>query len=266
VSYLYRPTPVFNPGPPPRVPLRGLPAGTMRGYADGVNWKAYFDSARAATQGNPWIVRSGTMGSFLGQDSTDTVDFSNLPLAPVDMTSLNLSPILPPLPVDLYPMSPPIAPAIAPFTPGPISAAPSIVSSGGSILSPATPSAAGQAVTPWAQIVSSLTSFGTSIAKAATGQPQINPAIAPVAPTTQASLVAQAQSLQAQAAALASSNPALAATYTASANALLAQAGGTGGSWFTKSSIISGLPDVAIYGGAGLVVLLIIGMAVKGRK
>lgn len=266
MSYLYRPTPVFNPGPPPRVPLRGLPAGTMRGYADGVNWKAYFDSARAATQGNPWIVRSGTMGSFLGQDSTDTVDFSNLPLAPVDTTNLNLSPIVAPLPVDLYPMSPPIAPAIAPFTPGPISAAPSIVSSGGSILSPATPSAAGQAVTPWAQIVSSLTSFGTSIAKAATGQPQINPAIAPIAPTTQASLVAQAQSLQAQAAALATSNPALAATYTAGANALVAQAGASSGSWFTQATVIPGLPNWGVLAGGSLAVVLVIGLMSKGRK
>lgn len=270
MSYLYRPTPVFNPGPPPRVPLRGLPAGTMHGYADGVNWKAFFDSKRAALQGSPWIVRSGTMGSFLaGGLGDDSIDLSSLPLAPIDTSNINLFSMPAPVPVDFYPMPAPIDPSIAPYNPGPISAAPSIVSSGGSITSPG--AASTQASTPWAQIVGSLAPLGTSIIKAATGQPQINPAIAPVAPTTQQSLVAQAQSLQAQAAALAASNPALAAQYTASANSLLAQAGVTGASSFTSfltgSTIIPGIPNFAVIGGGGLVVVLLLSsMAGKGRK
>jgi hypothetical protein len=268
MSYLYRPTPVFNPGPPRGIPLSGaVSGGEMRGYDGGVNWKGFFDAKRAALQGSPWIVRSGTMGSFLGQDGTDTIDTSSLPLAPIGVSNIDISPIIAPLPVDLYPMPAPISPSIAPFNPGPVSAAPSIVSSGGSVTAPGT--AAAQAATPWGSIVSSLTSFGSSVVKAATGQPQINPAIAPVAPTTQQSLVAQAQSLQAQAAAIAASNPALAAQYTASANALLAQAGASGSSSFTSfltgSTIIPGLPNIAVLGGGLLVVVVAIG-AMKGGR
>jgi hypothetical protein len=270
MSFLYRPTPVFNPGPPRGIPLSGaVSGGAMRGYDGGVNWKAFFDSKRAALQGSPWIVRSGTMGSFLGQDD-GSGDFSaDLPLAPVDTSNFDLAPMLPAMPVDLYPMPAPIAPSIAPYNPGPVSAAPSIVSSGGSVLSPAQPSAAAQAATPWASIVNSLTSFGSSVVKAATGQSPINPAVPPVAPTTQQSLVAQAQSLQSQAAALATTNPALAAQYTASANSLLAQAGVSGTSsftsFFTGSTIIPGIPNIAVLGGGLLAVVVVIG-AMKGKK
>ncbi|MGA7793428.1 MAG: hypothetical protein WCA19_10345, partial [Candidatus Acidiferrales bacterium] len=94
MSYLYRPTPVFNPGPPRGIRLSGaVSGGAMRGYDGSVNWKAFFDSKRAALQGSPWIVRSGTMGSFLGQDDTSG-DFSEeLPLTPIDTSNISLSPI-----------------------------------------------------------------------------------------------------------------------------------------------------------------------------
>lgn len=259
MNFLYRPTPILNPGPPADVVLSRLPAGMMRGYDGSVNWKAYFDSQRAAVQGNPWIVRSGTMGSFvLGQDD-GSIDYSNLPF-PTDIGG-SLSPLTPALPVDLYPMSPPIDPSIAPYSPG---APPSIVSSGGPILPP---SSSGFNIT---QFINSLTSLGTNIARAATGQ--ITPSIAPVPPSAAAgsqltqpsALVASAQTLQAQANALDASNPALAAQYRQRAAALLAQAG-SGASWFSQSTIISGVPDVAVYGGGALALLLIVG-AMRGKK
>lgn len=260
----FRPTPVFNPGPPVRVPLRRLPAGTMHGYDSGVNWKAYFDAKRAATQGKPWIVRSGAMGSFLAQDSTDGIDISSLPL-PSDIGP-SLSPLTPALPVDLYPMPSPIEPSIAPFNPGPISLAPQVVSAGGGVLPPST--APGSSASSIAQILSELTSAGTSIARAATGQPApINPLIAPQTPANNggsAALVSQAQSLQAQANALAASNPALAEQYAARANTLLAQAG-VGTSWFTQSTIISGLPNWGVLAGGSLALIFVFGMT-KGRR
>ena len=267
MSYLYRPTPVFNPGPPRGIRLSGaVSGGAMRGYDGSVNWKAFFDSKRAALQGSPWIVRSGTMGSFLGQDDTSG-DFSEeLPLTPIDTSNISLSPIEAPLPVDLYPMPAPEAPAIAPYTPGPVSAAPSIVSSGGSITSPAASPTSTQAASSMASLISSIASAGTAIAKAATGQTQINPTIAPAAPpATQASLVAQAQSYQAQAAALATTNPAQAAVYTSMANSLLAQAGVSGTSWLTQSTILPPVPDVAIYG-IGVAALIAVVVGLKGGK
>jgi hypothetical protein len=270
MSRLYRPTPVFNPGPPRGIPLSGaVSGGAMRGYDSSVNWKAFFDSKRAALQGSPWIVLSGTMGSFvshgLGQD--DGSDGSDLPLSPIDDSNLNLSPLISPLPVDVYPMPAPIAAAIAPYNPGPVASAPSIVSSGGSLSSPAASPTSTNAASSMSSLISSIAAAGTSIVKAATGQTQINPTIPPPMPAvsgTSSALVAQAQSLQAQAAALAASNPTLAAQYTAEANALLAQSG-TSSSWLTQSTILPGVPDVAVYG-IGIVALIGIAVAMKGGK
>jgi hypothetical protein len=259
MSYLYRPTPVFTP-PPSIANLSGAVSGGQMNYDPGVNWKGYFDSQRAAQQGSPWLVKSGTMGSFMLSGLGDGTDptLSDLPLAPVTNDPL-LTPIS--LPDSFFNMSAPIAPAITPYNPG--APPPAIVSSGGSILSPVSPAAPGTSLT---SLISSLSSLGTNIAKAATGQPStgINPAIppvAPTAPTTQAGLIAQAQSYQAQAAALQTTNPALAAQYIASANNLLAQAGGTGSTFAGWMSAPSSLFPSMSNGGvlaiaAGVVALL----------
>ncbi|MBZ5662715.1 MAG: hypothetical protein LAO08_20125 [Acidobacteriia bacterium] len=267
MSYLFRPTPVFNPGPPRGIPLSGaVSGGVMRGWDSSVNWKAYFDSKRAAAQGSPWIVKSGTMGSYLGDMAPDPIDFTSLPLAPVStdplLTTINL-------PDSWFNLNPPIAPAIVPYDPGAVPS-PVIVSSGGSILSPVAPGAPSTSSPAGSltSIINSIASLGVNIAKAATGQP-VNlgvPPAAPAAPAAQSSLVAQAQSLQAQATALASTNPQLAAQYTASANALLAQAGVSAPSWFTQSTVIPGLPNWGLLAGGGVLGLILVSVATRGRK
>lgn len=177
MSYLYRPTPVFNPGPS-RVPtLSRLPAGTMRGVpADrsGNGGRGYFDQARRAAAGNPWIVRSGTMGSFLGDDNFDTTGIE-LPLAPYDPFMPSLT--APQMPSSFFQIQAPTAPNVAQYDPN---MAPPIISSGGSIFNPSSsPQAPGSSL---ANIFSSLSNVGVNIARAFTGQAPINPATPPVPP------------------------------------------------------------------------------------
>ena len=267
MSYLYRPTPVFNPGTQKPNLSGAVSGGQMRGYDNSINWKSFFDAKRSAMQGDPWIVRSGTMGSFLGKqlgdDTTDTVDLSSLPLTPYDPSNINLdlSTLLPP---DFFNMSAPIAPTVTAYNPGPISAAPQIVSAGGSITSPSVSPTSANAASSAASLISALASAGTSIARAATGQPAINPTVAPIAPTAQQSMLTQAQQYQAQAAALATTNPSLAAQYTAQANNLLAQAGVSTGSWFTQSSVISGFPNWGVLAGGGIAAVALMAMVGGG--
>lgn len=262
MSYLYRPTPVFNPGPQAANLSGAVSGGVMRGCDSGVNWKAYFDSSRAATQGKPWIVSSGAMGAFLAQDS---IDISSLPLTPYD-PGISLAPL--PLPDSFWSMPSPIAPAIVPYDPGSV---PAIVSSGRSILQP--PGALPVPGFSWASLIAPLASLGTQITRSVTGSGGgINPATAPLAPAgpaalpaQQSSLIAQAQSLQAQANALQTSNPTLAAQYRASASALLAQAGASSsGSWFTQSTIFSGLPNWGVLAGGAAVIAIAFSFA--GRR
>lgn len=156
MSYLYRPTPVFNPGPSRGIPLSGaVSGGAMHGYQANINWRGFFDEARRACAGKPWVVRSGTMGSFLGQD--DGFDYSSLPLTPYDPSIISLDPL--PMPELDYSSLP-----LAPYDPSNISLMPPI-SSGGSILNPV------------AQIINSASSAGTQIVRAVTGQssPTITP-------------------------------------------------------------------------------------------
>lgn len=177
MSYLYRPTPVFNPGPSRDVPLSRLPAGTMRGVpADrsGNGGRGYFDQARRAAAGKPWIVRSGTMGSFLGDDNFDTTGIE-LPLAPYDPFMPSLT--APQMPSSFFQIQAPTAPNVAQYDPN---MAPPIISSGGSIFNPSSsPQAPGSSL---ANIFSSLSNVGVNIARAFTGQSPINPATPPAPP------------------------------------------------------------------------------------
>lgn len=254
MSYLYRPTPVFNPGPQSANLSGAVSGGVMRGCDSGVNWKAYFDSSRAATQGKPWIVSSGAMGAFLAQDS---IDISSLPLTPYD-PGISLAPL--PLPDSFWSMPSPIAPAIVPYDPGSV---PAIISSGGSITRP-TPSSQPGSSLP--SIFTSFSNLASSIIRAV--NPLGTPAAPPATPPTQvqaSSQIAQAQALQAQANALQASNPTLAAQYRAQANALLYGGGASsGGSWFTQSTIFSGLPNWGVLAGGAAVIAIAFSFA--GRR
>lgn len=264
MSYLYRPTPVMNPwgAPPPDVVKSGLRGGTMRGFQQNVNWQDFFNAARRVSFAEPWITRSGAMGRYGMGD--DTTDFTDLPLAPVDSSNINLD-LTPALPVDLYPMTAPIAPPVAPYNPGPISAAPSITSGGG-VVSPGSnmvPSTSPSSSSGISALLNSISSLTTSVTRAI--NPTAAPPIAAINTTglasSQQSLVAQAQQLQAQAAAIAASNPTLAAQYQAQANQLLAQAGTAGSgffAWFTESTLIAGLPN---WGALGIGVAAIAALA-----
>jgi hypothetical protein len=280
MSYLYRPTPVFNPGPSAASLSGAVSGGVMRGYDGSVNWKAYFDSKRAAPQGDPWIVKSGTMGSFQlkGMGDVDPLtgeviydspvsfdpgifDPGTLPLTPyANDPTLNPISNYPGLPSSFFNMAPPSFPG----------GAPAIVSSGGSVLTPPSAPAAvpGSPALPgfsWTAVVAPLASLATSITKAVSGSGSSAPAIAPT--TVQANAqIAQAQALQAQANALQNTNPTLAAQYRAQANALLTGAGASSGtSWFTQSSIISGVSNVTVLLG-GLAVVVLGGALVAGRR
>jgi hypothetical protein len=276
MSYLYRPTPVFNPGPSAASLSGAVSGGVMRGYSNQVDWKAYFDSKRAAPQGDPWIVKSGTMGSFMlkGMGDVDPLtgeviydstpvsfdpgifDPGTLPLTPY-ASDPTLNPIsnYPGLPSSFFNMG-------APSLPG---GAPAIVSSGQSILTPppAPAAAPGSPQLPgfsWAAVVAPLASLATSITKAVSGSGG-SPSIAPT--TVQANAqVAQAQALIAQANALQNTNPSLAAQYRAQANSLLGAGAGSGGSSFADwmgapSSIIPSISNGGLLTiGGGVIFLL----------
>lgn len=242
MSYLYRPTPVLNPGPQMANLSGAVSGGVMSGWDNSVNWKSFFEAKRAAAQGSPWLVKSGTMGSFLagnalGDVSSDPyfTDTSALPLPVLD-PAMSLDPLVSVLPPDFFNLSPPTAPAITPYNPG---APPSIVSAGGSILSPIAPFAPAPGA-PLASVISQLASLGTNIAKAVTGQ--VNPLIPPappasVTPQQNNSVVAQAQ-----------------------ANTLLAQAGSAGTSWLTQSTVISGFPNWGLLAAGAAVIAIAVTM------
>lgn len=113
-SYLYRPTPVVNLGNGAFAAPRSFsPGSSMQGAVLGWNYSPGLGRARAAhTPREPYIRRSGTMGSFmpfgmggLGQDGTDV---------PIDTTSYVPSTVLTPptpdqvttLPTDFLPSLP----------------------------------------------------------------------------------------------------------------------------------------------------------------
>ena len=266
MSYLYRPTPVFNPGPPRGIRLSGaVSGGAMRGYDGSVNWKAFFDSKRAALREIRGSCAAARWDRFLGQDDGSS-DFSEeLPLTPIDTSNISLSPIDAPLPVDLYPM-------------------------------PA-PRAGHRSVHSWTDFRRALDRqlrrehrFSGSIAfrrHAGRDVVGVHCEFARVArhvdhksrhgPANQSRDSARS----ADDASSRSSRrrnrckrrrprfrrriPRSPAQYTASASALLAQAGVSGTSWLTQSTILPPVPDVAIYG-IGVAALIAVVVGLKGGK
>lgn len=289
MSFLYRPTPVFNPGPSTANLSGAVSGGVMRGYDPGVNWKAFFDAQRAAPQGQPWIIKSGTMGSFVldgmgdalfDPTSLDTPSFDpaispaisidpvfagSLPLAPYSADpALNPVSNYPGLPSSFFNMAPPSLPGGLQVQPTPALPAPAIVSSGGSITNPAPSSQPGSSLPA---VITSFSNLASSVIKAI--NPLGTPA-APAIPPTQvqaSSQIAQAQALQAQANALQNTNPTLAAQYRAQANALLYGGGASSGaSWFTQpSSLFPSMSNVTVLL-AGAAVVVLGGALVAGRR
>lgn len=167
MSFIYRPTPVITltgkTVGDDHVPLTRLPAGTMHGYARNMDSPALNAIGRRTISGNPWLVRSGTMGSFLGQDSGLPSDFfsgltatpslpdaglpadffSGASMSPIAPTSTLLTPTLPAISVPGFSPSGALFPAVAP------PAAPSV----------AAPSVATQAVGAGTSILSSISNF-----------------------------------------------------------------------------------------------------------
>ena len=285
MSFLYRPTPLFNPGPSTANLSGAVSGGVMRGYDPGVNWKAFFDAQRAAPQGQPWITKSGTMGSFVldgmgdalfDPTSLDTPSFDpalspaisidpmfagSLPLTPYAADpALNPVSNYPGLPSSFFSMAPPTAPGGLPVPVAP----PAIVSSGGSITNPAPSSQPGSSLPSVVTAFSNLAStFIKAINPLGTPAP---PAIAP-SPVQASSQIAQAQALQAQANALQNTNPTLAAQYRAQANALLYGGGASSGaSWFSQpSSLFPSMTNVTVLL-AGAAVVVLGGVMLAGKR
>lgn len=108
-SYPFRPTPIVTLAGKTvgtdGVRLREK-AGTMHGYAAAADYKALNDIGRRTMRGNPWLVGSGTMGRFLGDDSGDFGAPFDTSSAPIDDT-LQM-PVFndPIIPINLGPVTP----------------------------------------------------------------------------------------------------------------------------------------------------------------
>jgi hypothetical protein len=95
VSFVYRPTPVITLSGKTvghdGVTLSRLPAGTMHGYTPNMASPALNAIGRRTLKGNPWLIRSGTMNGFLGQD--DGVDIVQSNYDPGTGLDLSLPPV-----------------------------------------------------------------------------------------------------------------------------------------------------------------------------
>jgi hypothetical protein len=251
VSYLYRPTPVVNPPQRAPIALRRPPAGEMRGYQVNVNWRELFEQARRACGRTPWIHRSGAMSGFtldgctrcphrgrcgMGQDDGSapdlTPDFSSL-----DYSGAFAAPIMQPIaPVDLSAIPAPtiseqISPGVWETSGAPVGAG----STGFGIpaTSPLPPAPTAAAAAPSAPgVVTQVTSGAAAIAKAA-----VKPTTA-IAPTGYAAI------------------PGYGGVTPLAAP-----------SWFSQSTLISGMPNWMLLAG-GLLLLVFAGGGgyVAGRR
>jgi hypothetical protein len=175
MSFVYRPTPVIvlsgKTVGGDHVPLRGLPAGTMHGYTPNMTSPALNAIGRRTLKGDPWLISSGTMGSFLAQDSSG-LDLSTT-MAP-DVNTLTPPDFAPIVFTDMstMPLAPTMAPDINTLIPPP-TAAPT-----GSLLSPSQITAASQqasAALASQQALSAAPSLLTSIANIFKPTPTVTP-------------------------------------------------------------------------------------------
>lgn len=236
MSYLYRPTPVIvlsgktvgHDG----VIMRRLPAGTMHGYTPNMVSPALNSIGRRTLRGNPWLVASGTMGSFLGQDDGSGMDFSGA----------FASPTLP--------------------SPGIIDtgAAPSLFDFGGAFSSPTIPISSGGGLPAAPDIGAPILPAGSGLttlpAIAAPAKPTVAAGtLAPVAAATPSILTSIANLFK----------PTTLATPMTAAQPGVYTSTTTTPSWFSQSSLIAGTPNstVLIFGAAALVALIVLGGSKK---
>jgi hypothetical protein len=244
MSFLYRPTPVtsFLSGITDPVISGALRGGQMRGVILGCDYKSGADAVRYTNPSTPWILSSGTMNGFLGQDDGSAL--------PSDFFSgLDASPSFPgaALPPDFYSgaFSAPIIPA------------------GSLYLPPTAPDFANPI--PMAPIAAALPDlgFGSPNPIAPVGpQPAISsagstkPAIAAAAVSTASPITSLLQSLGL------SSRPTI-------STAIVPKSGLTmlpvQPSWFAQSSILPGTTNSTVLIGA-LAVVVLFGALAAGRK
>lgn len=106
-------------------PARG---GTMEGYTPNMTSPRLNYMGRRTISGNPWLIASGTMGSFLGEDLTPPdifgpidappIDWGPPPVAPFDYGGAWSSPTIPTPPIFDTPIAPDIgSPSYGPLGP-----------------------------------------------------------------------------------------------------------------------------------------------------
>jgi len=233
MSFTYRPTPVIvlsgKTVGSDHVPLRGLPAGTMHGYTPNMASPSLNAIGRRTLKGNPWLLASGTMGSFLGDDSGDgSMDFSGAFSSPV-------------LPTDPGIVDTGSAPNL--FDYGGAFSSPSIPISSASAGMPAAPDI-GAPISPTGSGMIPVSYAGPAAPKAAAASPVTQAA------ATGTSLVSSIANLF---------KPSTSTTPMTAAQPGVYKSTTTTPSWFQQSSLISGTPNstVLIFGVAALVALAV---------
>jgi hypothetical protein len=231
MSFTYRPTPILTLGGKTvgsdGVPLQRLPAGTMHGYTPNMASPALNAIGRRTLRGDPWLLRSGTMRGFLGQDDDDS-GLIETTMAPD--TGTLMEPTLPPIVLapsaDQLNLSTTMAPS------GSLVTAPAVNLNtyGASLLSPGDITAAEAQTT-------AQTSAAQAAAKSAA-------AAAPSLLTSIANLF----------------KPSTAVTPMTAAQPGVYSALTTTPSWFNQSTLVAGTPNstVLIFGVAALVALAVV--------
>jgi hypothetical protein len=200
--------------------------GQMDGYTPNMASPALNAIGRRTLRGDPWIIRSGNMGKFLGQDDDDGgLDFSTA-FAPVSLP----------------------APALTD-----VGAAPSLFDYSGASAAPIVPTAT-------LTLPGAAPSIGAPILPAGSGVASL-PAIAnPAAPSAAAgTLATSSPSIIQQIANL--FKPTTTTTPMTAAQPGVYQSTTTTPSWFNQSTLVAGTPNstVLFFGVAALVALAVLG-------
>jgi len=236
MSYVYRPTPVLTLSGKTvgddGVIMRRLPAGTMQGYTPNMVSPSLNAIGRRTLRGDPWIVRSGNMGKFLGQD--DGSDGSGM-----DFSGAFASPTLPSSGVV------------------DVGAAPNLFDYGGAFSSPTIPiSSASSGVPAAPDIGAPVLPTGSGLIPVTDTNP-VKPAVATAAPAAAAPAAAATPSILTSIANLFKSTTT--ATPMTAAQPGVYKSTTVTPSWFSQSSLVSGTPNstVLIFGVAALVALAV---------
>jgi hypothetical protein len=232
MSFVYRPTPVVvlsgKTVGTDHVPLRRLPAGTMHGYTPNMASPALNAIGRRTISGNPWLLASGTMNGFLGQDDGPIL-FSDV--SPIDTTLEPSGSLLTP---------PPFSPSTPVFLPQPSDLN----------LQPTTYEPTGTLIASTFQPSASSLPSGLSPGLVApTNFSSLQPAVAPSAIQQIASLFTGTQNTTKMTAAM----PGVYNAQTVTP------------SWFAQSTLLPGIPNVSALLGGAAVLLLLSSVAIGGK-